>query len=59
MQHDAFQGDLDQYFNMDHALCDFRWPLFSRSLDYYPEIKEKIEKKELAMEAGFVGVSND
>lgn len=57
MKEYAFQGDLDQYFNTDHALYDFRWPAFSLNLDE-PAIKDKAKVKETALEAGFTRLSD-
>jgi hypothetical protein len=59
MQHDAFQGDLDQYFND----TDFWLPCFLPSLvenfSSLPKPTPRQVQLETAMEAGFPPVSGD
>lgn len=50
----TFQGDLDQYFNMDHPLMDWR-PVFSKQ----PEPTPRTLQLEMAMEAGYPPISGD
>jgi hypothetical protein len=52
--HDAFQGDLDQYFNTDYDLIYWR-PVFSE----LPEPTPRTVQLETAMEAGFPARGDD